>query len=346
MTLNKQPGFGRKTVLGSVAAAALLLAACSGGDGAGDSTADSTASGDAPAADVLPQGTLTIITPYGAGGTTDVAARALLPDLEAALGRTVIVENRPGASGITGTAEVANATADGSTILFAVDNVFTQSELRDTPYDFESFTGITGFFGQAYLVTVGADSEYETLADLAAASSINAGVSGYANEQHLDTVILFDELGTEASVVPFDGNAPAAQALIGGNVDVVMGDAQSLMTYVSSGDLRVLAVLTADGERLDYLEDVPTLEEEGVDTTNLTLPDWGFAAPSGMPEEALQAWSDAINSAAEGEAFQTFAADNYLVLPDADAAAGWYDNVREEAPGYKALLDEFGIEIQ
>lgn len=328
-------------LVAAAAGVALALSACS-------SSAPADTAEDAAVADVsLPGGTLTMVTPYGAGGTTDLTARSLAAGIEAANDQTVIVENKPGASGITGTAEVATAKTDGSTILFAVDNVFIQSEVRAAPYTFDSFVGVRGFFAQPYLLVVSKDSPYQSLEDLGKATSVNYGTSGWANEQHLDNAILFEELDVEnATAVPFDGNGPATQALIGGNVDTLFGDAQPLMPFVESGDVRVLAVLTPTGEPLGYLPEVPTLEEEGVDTSEMLLPEWGFALPAGTSDDVIAAWDAEIMKAAATDDFQAFAEQNYLILTEDDAAAQWFDAARDAAADYVALLERFDIQLQ
>lgn len=335
MSVSIRRGTRLATLTGAVVIG-LSLAACSSG-------------GAAPAAGEgsdMPRGTLTIVTPYGAGGSTDVAARALIDTLEKELGRTVIVENKPGASGITGTSDVATAKADGSKILFAVDNVLTQSVIRETPYSFDSFRQVRGFFSMAYLAAVPADSPHQTWADLAKAPKVNAASSGWANEQHVDTAMVFEQVGTDVTIVPFDGNAPATQALLGGNVDVLIGDTQAIMPHVDAGKVRVLAALTPDGERLSYLPDVPTLEEEGIDTSEMLLPDWGFAAPQGTPDAVVERWSDAIKKASETDAYREFVTKNYFIMPSEEVAANWYAKGKEDSAGYPDVLKKFNIEIK
>ena len=339
MTIKRSWRARSLALLGAAAGVALALSACS-------SPAPSAPAEEESVAATLPSGTLTMVTPYGAGGTTDLTARSLAAGMEASLGQTVIVENLPGASGITGTAKVATAKADGSTLLFAVDNVFIQSVLRDAPYTFDSFVGVRGFFAQPYLLVVSADSPYQSVADLEKAGKINYGTSGWANEQHLDNAILFEQLGVEAAAVPFDGNGPATQALIGDNVDVLLSDAQPLMPFVDSGDVRVLAVLSPTGERLDYLPEVPTLEEDGVDTSEMMLPTWGFALPAGASEGIVAAWDAEIMAAAETPEFQEFAELNYLILIDDAEAVTWFEDARESAQAYVDLLERFNITLQ
>lgn len=330
---HKLRGAGLKLAL--VGATVALVAGC---------TADVDNGGEGE--DVFPAGTATIVVPYGAGGTTDVAARRLGIGLELLLDRTVIVKNTPGGSGIPGTTEVATAKADGSTILFAVGNVFTQSELRETSYDFDSFTPITGLFGQAYILAVDADSPWETYEDFIDRDSVNFAASGWGDAQHLDNTVLYDQLGIDATAVPFDGNASATQALIGGTVDSAISDASVLMPYIESGDLRALAVLTPEGERLEYLSEVPTFEELGVDTSEFILPYWGFVAPAGTPDEVIAIWRDAIQSAAGTGEFLAFADQNRFLMMTEDAASTWYEDERTGASNYVDLLKRYGIELK
>lgn len=325
--------------LAAVGAAAAVLVGCT-------TTTTQEPNGSGTAEDAFPSGTVTIVVPYGAGGTTDVAARRLGIGLELLLDRTVIIKNTPGGSGIPGTTEVATAKADGSTILFAVGNVFTQSELRETSYDFDSFEPITGIFGQAYILAVDADSPWQTYEEFIDRDTVSYSASGWGDAQHLDNTLLWDQLGIEATAVPFDGNATATQALIGGTVDSALSDASVLMPYIESGDLRALAVLTPEAERLEYLPEVPTFEELGVDTSQFILPYWGFVAPAGTPEAVIDIWRDAITSAAGTAEFQTFASENRFLMMTDEAAAGWYEQERTDASGYADLLKRFGIELK
>lgn len=320
------------------AVAVFGLSACAGGDA--ETPADET-----PAVE-FPTQSVTMIVPYAAGGPTDISARALAQDLEAELGQTVIVENRPGASGITGLSEVAAAGTDGYTITYTTGDSFVQSELREgVPYTFDSFVPVAGTITQPYVLVTGKDQglgEFSALEDL---SSATYAVTGIGTPTHINTAQLFDQLGVEATAVPFDGAGPAVQALVGGQTNVAMLDVSVAMPFVTSGDLEALAVFTPDGEPLDYLKGVPTLDEVGIDTESMTLTVWGVAVPTGTDEAVIEVLRDATLAAAEGENFQEFTQANHMPLLSAEAEADWYENLKATAAKTVKALQKFGITL-
>lgn len=323
----------------AAAAAALAFTACSQTSTSGSTEAE------ADTAVAFPEKTITIVVPYAAGGLTDIAARALAAGMETELGQTVIVENKEGASAITGTTEVAMADPDGYTLGFLVDNALAQSEIRDTAYTYDSFVPVRSMFTQPYVLVAGKDSGFATLDDIAAAGSTPYGVSGIANPQHLDAAVLLDELGVEGSAVPFDGSAPLTQALIGGNVPFAIADVAAVKQYVENGDLVAIAVISGDGEELPEFPGVPNLQELDVDTSEMVLPVWGLIAPAGVPEAHLEVLRTAVDAAVDGEDFQTVITTNGMPLLTGEAAENWYENARKSGATVKALIEKFNIQI-
>ncbi|KAM9862951.1 hypothetical protein ACI1US_01191 [Leucobacter sp. BZR 635] len=335
----KFSSFRRPAAAIAMTAVALLgLAACSGN--AGTPSAGGGASADYPTKSV------TMIVPYAAGGPTDISARALAQDIEAELGKTVIVENRPGASGITGLSEVATAKADGYTFTYTTGDSFVQSELREgVPFTFESFVPVAGTITQPYVLVTGKDSGIADVAALGSEKSATYAVTGVGTPTHINTAQLFDQLGVAATAVPFDGASPAVQALVGGQTTVAMLDASVVMPFIKSGDLQALAVYTPDGEPLDYLEGTPTLEDAKIDTDSMTLTVWGVALPAGTDEAVVKVLRDAALAAAEGENFQTFTQANFMPLLTAEAEAEWYEVLKETAAKTVKALDKFEITL-
>ncbi|NLA66068.1 MAG: tripartite tricarboxylate transporter substrate binding protein [Leucobacter sp.] len=327
-------------VFAMAAVAALGLAACSS-----DAANSGNAGGDTGEVD-FPTKSVTLIVPYAAGGPTDISARALAQDLEAELGKTVIVENRPGASGITGLSEVATAKADGYTITYTTGDSFVQSELREgVPFSFDSFIPVAGTITQPYVLVTGKDQGIADFAELEKLSNATYAVTGVGTPTHLNTAMLFDQLGVQATAVPFDGASPAVQALVGGQTNVAMLDVSVAMPFVTSGDLKALAVYTPDNEHLDYLEGVQTLEEHGVDTDSMTLTVWGVAAPAGTDAAIVEKLRTAALAAAEGSNFQTFTQANYMPLLTPEAEATWYEDLQATAKKSVAALEKFGISL-
>lgn len=310
------------------------LAACGGSSNAG------TAEADFPTRDI------TMLVPYAAGGPTDISARALASEMEKGLDTTIIVENRPGASGITGLSEASNAKPDGYTMVFSTDDSFVQSVKRTTPYSFESFDSVGGVFTQPYLIVVPSNSNIGTVEDLKSASSVNYAVTGWANPTHVNQAAVFGDLGIDATAIPFDGAAPAAQAMIGGQTDIAMLDAQAVMPYIKNDDLRVLAVLTADGERLDYLPEAPTFEEAGLPVDNQTLTMYGIAVPAGTDGAIAKSLQEATNTARSSESFTKLSEDNYMPLLSEEDAANWYTLLQEKSDSTVQVMKQYNITVE
>lgn len=321
----------------AAAAAAVVLAGCTTAPAEGTDT-------EAPTVD-FPTGNITLIVPYGAGGPTDISARALAQDLEAELGVTVVVENRPGASGITGLSEVAIAKADGYTLTYSTGDSFVQSKLREgVAYNFDSFEPIAGTISQPYVLVTGSNGvdDFEALSKK---GSVTYASTGNGTPTHLNTLMMFDQLGVTATQVPFNGAAEATQALVGNQVDVAMLDASVAMPQITAGALKPLAVLTADGEALDYLDGTLTLEELDIDTSAMTTTVWGVAAPAGTDAAVVEILRAAVLAAAEGENFQTFTQANYMPLLTGDNELNWYTGLVDIAAKSKAALAKFGISL-
>lgn len=335
----KFSSFRRPAAVVALAAAAVLgLTACSNGT--------TPSAGGADEAVAFPTGKITMIVPYAAGGNTDLSARALAKDLEAELGQTIVVENRPGASGITGLSEVAMAKTDGYTIAYSTGDGFVQSALREgVAYDFDSFTPVAGTITQPYVLVTGASSDITDIDALTSKPRATFAVSGIGTPTHINTMQMFDQLGMEATAVPFDGVAPAVQALVGGQTDVAMLDISAVMPFVKSDDLRVLGVLTPDGEQLDYLADAPTLESLGLDTSLMTLTQWGLAVPAGTDQAIIDTLREASLAALEGGSFVDFAEANYMPLLTVEAEKTWYEDLAATAEKTNQALKKFGITL-
>lgn len=327
----------RATVAGvAVVAGISMLAACS-------STASSTGSA---ADNEFPTKDITMVVPYAAGGPTDIAARALAKGMEDELDVTIVVENKPGASGITGLSELSAKKADGYSITFTPGDAFVQSELRTAPYTFDSFEPVAGIMTQPYIVVTSKDSGITSYEDLEKSDRLTYSVSGIGTPTHINTAILTEDLGVAATAVPYDGAGPAVQAAVGNNVSFAMLDASGVMPFIASGDLVPLAVLTTDGERLDYLPEVPSLSELDADVDNMTLTIYGVAAPAGLDAAVLETLRSAALAATESKTFAEFAKTNYMPMLDEETEAGWYDALKATAKATVASLKKFGIELQ
>lgn len=316
----------RSLALGAaLAASGLVLAACSDG-GTGSGGGDSAA---------YPEEDITLIVQAAAGGGSDLTSRALASELEPILGSSIIVENRPGASGSTAMQFVADQDADGYTIGFApVEIAMLGHQNFDVdPADYD-------FLGQIMLapgvLAVPTDSPYETLEDFveaAQSTTLSVANSGAGSIWEAAALGLADETGAQLSPVPFDGGGPAVAAVIGGQVDAAVGGAGEVSAAAAEGQLRPLAIF--HDERHPDMPDVPTAAEAGYD---LEFGGWGgIYAPAGLPDDVRETLETAIEEAANSDSFvETITAGG--TLPVYRDAQGFQDFVSSEYERFGTLL--------
>ena len=243
-------------------------------------------------AQTYPSRPIRLVVPLSPGGFADVPTRMLLPRLSAALGRQVIVDNKPGAGGTIGADSVAKSAPDGHTLLVAATpHVISAHLYRTLPYDsLKDFAPIALFGSGPYALVVNPQklpvaSVRELIAAAKAApGKIDYASSGNGSAQHLVSALFNTLAGIELNHVPYKGSGPAMQDLLGGQVPVSFAGVPNVISAVKSGKLRALAVTTA--KRWGELPDVPTVAEAGIPGYEATL--WlGLAAPAGTPAEII-----------------------------------------------------------
>lgn len=312
-------------VLAGLVTIPLALGACGGSDDSDDAA--------------YPDDDITLIVHAAAGGGSDLTSRALAGELEQLLDTSVVVENRPGASGSTAMQYVADQDADGYTIGFAPVEIamLGHQEYDVDPADYD-------FLGQIMLapgvLVVPADSPYETLDDfVSAAQSENLSVanSGAGSIWETAALGLAEETGAQLDPVPFDGGAPAVAAAIGGQVDAAVAGAGEVTAPINDGQVIALAIF--HDERHPDLPDVPTAAEAGYD---LEFGGWGgMYAPAGLPDDVRSTLETAIEEAATSDAFvETISAGG--TLPLYRDAAEFADFVTAEYERFGAILGQGG----
>ena len=243
-------------------------------------------------AQTYPTRPIRLVVPLSAGGFADVPARMLAPRLAGALGKPVIVENRPGAGSTIGADAVAKSSPDGHTLLLSgTPHVIAPWLYRKLPYDtLKDFAPVALVAAGPYVLTVhpqlGASSVGELIAAAKAApGKIDFASSGNGSAQHLVGALFMSAAGIELNHVPYKGSGPAMQDLIGGQVKVSFAGIPNVLHHVKAGRLRALAVTSA--KRWSELPDVPTIAEAGVPGFDATL--WlHLAAPAGTPPQVVQ----------------------------------------------------------
>lgn len=204
------------------------------------------------------------IVMWGAGGVMDSVSRAITPIVEKELGRSIIVQNKAGASGAVAATFVKNAKPDGYNILFGAENPNIYKIMGISQIDYDDFEPIYIMMSNVAVVVVHNDSPYKTYKDFiedAGKRRIKLGSTGPGGLPYVATsMIRAIHKGLEFSLVQFDGEGPAITALMGGHIDVFPVSLVSAAEFIKSGKLRALAIM--DEKRSPNFKDVPTVIEE------------------------------------------------------------------------------------
>lgn len=287
---------------------------------------------------------LTIVVPWGAGGSSDVYARTLALSMEKTLDTDIVILNRPGAAGTLGTTEVARAAPDGNTIGVSALAPYTmQPHLRNLAYDVASFDYICKPFSSPMALVVNADSDFETLDDVIAYAKENPGGLKYGSPgpgslPHLAMVELGQKAGVEWTHLPTQGGDPGnVRNLLGRHIDMV----PIQIVPIASNPIRPLAVFT--DERIPELDGVPTVKELGYDMAHII---WGaMFVPKGIAPERLAALEAACATAVASQDYQALlekvkVPDLYTGMAETNAFA------QAESDKFKRLLGDAGMTKQ
>jgi tripartite-type tricarboxylate transporter receptor subunit TctC len=241
-------------------------------------------------AQAWPSKPVTLLVPFPPGGSTDMIARTLAPQLQERLGGNFIVENKAGATGTVGAGIVKRAPADGYTLFVSSLGPFVIAPhlIKGVPYDaLKDFDPITVAVQAPNVLAVPASSPHKSLADVIAYHKAHPGKmsfasSGNGSSDHLTAELFWQQTGTSGLHVPYKGGAPAMSDLLGGQVDATFMNINTGLANIKAGKLRALAITGA--KRSPLLPDVPTMDEGGV--KGVDVYSWqAFAAPKGLPAD-------------------------------------------------------------
>lgn len=257
-----------------------------------------------------PSKPIRFVVPYPPGGPTDLMARLLQPELQSRLGQTVIVENKGGAGGNVGSAEVARqAPADGHTLLLAASGPMAVNGNLFKTMPFNALTDLAPVIQISafpLVLEVHPSTGIKTLKDFIAAAKARPGEFSFASAgngtpQHLAGEIFGKAAGVKLTHVPYRGAGPALNDLIGGQIPVMFDILGSSLQHIQAGKLVPLAVTSA--KRSPQLPNVPTMAEAGV--PNFEVTGWhGIAVRAGTPEPIVARLNSTLNAIFQDAAFR------------------------------------------
>lgn len=287
-----------------------------------------------------------IVVPFSAGSGTDAAARVLAEAMSTISGQAVIVDNKAGAGGVLGAAEVARARPDGKTLLYTTGGFTTNAVLiKKTPYDsIVDFTPIARLSrSSGFALLVPAKSPYKTLDQFIAVAkarpnALTFGSSGVGNTTHVMGVLFSKGVGVELVHVPFRGT-PTVD-LIAGTVDCAFLSPAVAAPQIVAGQLRALGI--SGTMRSPLLPDVPTFAEAGLKVQD--IPAWsGVWGPANMPPAVVQSVYALLAKASRAPSMLQYSRDTGSE-PDAMPPDAFKAYVTREIERYRTLLPPLGIE--
>jgi tripartite-type tricarboxylate transporter receptor subunit TctC len=291
-----------------------------------------------------------MVVGYAAGGTTDVMARLVAERLAARLGQPVIVENRPGASGNIGATFVAKSAADGATILMATPGqaAMNQFMYERMPYDTDKdFAPLAYIASVPSVLVVSPTLDVASTADFLAKmkarpGGANFGSAGMGSTGHLGGTLLAMQTGLIAQHVPYRGSAPMLQDLLAGNLQFTIDTVPGVMSFVSSGTLKALAI--TGKSRSPALPDVPNNIDAGIPTVEMAS--WlVLLAPARTPRPIVDRLNAEVNAAIKEPELR----DKILKLgavPEGGSPQEVAAFLRAEAAKWKHVIETAGIKIE
>lgn len=292
----------------------------------------------------FPTKPVTLIVPWPAGGSTDLAMRAFADAAQKHLGQQIVIENKAGASGTLGPAQMAaTSKPDGYTLSQIPITVFRLPYMTKTTFDpTKDFTYVAGLTGYTFGVVVQSKSPWKTFKELidyakANPGKIKYGTPGTGTSLHIGMEQIAKQTGVKWTQVPFKGAAETNAALLGGHVDAV-ADSTGWRALVDSGDFRLL--VTWGAKRTNNWPNVPTLKELGIDL--VANSPYGVAGPKGMDPKVVKTLHDAFAKAVKEPVYQ-----DSLKKFDQELAylntADYEKHAVEQIADAKKLIEDLGL---
>lgn len=297
----------------------------------------------------FPSKTVQIVVPYPAGGTTDVVARSLANGLGRLSGHSVIVENRPGGSSIIGAGLVARAQPDGHTLLVTTGSTATLlPHTLAMPFDpLKALTAVAEVARTPLFLYANPGIPSRDLKGLVSWMKANPGRISYGSygqgtAGHFGGVILGKAAGVDMLHVPFQGGAPALQALIGGHVQLLIDAYQPGMEQVKAG--KVLALAVSSPERSPYAPDVPTFRELGYPDVEFISGFFGLFAPSGTRAAVSERLGAMVAQVVTGQDFLAALPKLGVLAPGSLKPTDFHAQITRDNEAYARLVREIGYQ--
>jgi tripartite-type tricarboxylate transporter receptor subunit TctC len=296
-----------------------------------------------------PERPVTLVVPWSAGGPADTVARMVARDLSKSIDQPVVVENKPGAGGNIGTAQVARTKPDGYTLLLATSstNAINPWLMKDRPFKpVDDFTPIALITSNSNVLVVRADAPYDSLNALVddarkRPGTLNYSSGGVGSSQHVAGSMLTSQLGLDVVHVPYNGGGPSATALMAGEVSLSLDTGS--MAAIKDGRFKALAV--ASKERLPMLPNVPTFKE-------LNYPDmvtgawYAIVAPAGVPTETTNYLNQKINAVMANPELAAKIGEYGAVVEKPMTPVQVREFMNTELDRYEEIVDKLGAEIK
>lgn len=290
----------------------------------------------------FPDRPVTIICPFGAGGSTDLIIRGMAETFKEVTGQELIVINKPGGGSAVAVSSALTYKPDGYTLIMMPSATAVTTALGMIPFDYKKFDLIANVAWFPLCVVVRGDSQWNTMEDFIAYTkenpgTVTVGISGAGTLGHMTVLGLEKVAGIKVNAVPFGGNAPAKAAMLGGHVSAVTMHPTEFVSQYQAGEVKVLTVVT--DQRYDYIPDVRTLKEVGYDFA------WDdsrwVAAPKGLPEDVKASLAETFEKITSSQSFIDFSkkmkfAIKYLAGDDLEKQTKeLYENIARAAADLK-----------
>jgi tripartite-type tricarboxylate transporter receptor subunit TctC len=302
-------------------------------------------SASAAQAQKFPSRPLTYVVPLAAGSTTDVAARLIAQRVSQSLGVNIVIENKPGASTMLGSAAVAKAEADGHTLLMGASSLTVNQNLFKTvPFDTEKdFAPVSLLVTAPLVLVVNPAVEAKTLGEFLAKfkqQGVTFASPGPGTMLGLATEVFKQKSGIDVKAAVYRGGGPALTDVIAGHVPAMFGT-PVVKQNVDKGDVRALAV--TGPKRLDLLPDVPTFAEAGFPMPEVDSGAWfGLFAPAGTPKDVVAVLNREFNAALK-EAEVQVALVKIGLIPHGTTPEAFADFIRGEIKRWPPIFQRAGI---